>query len=1067
MAKKVLAIGLVLSLVFSLVVLGAKKPQDVRISNNLDRERNESVISKYLLPQDNQILYPISHDTVGYTYWDYQYNVPRMIALDDSGKLHFTWTNLWVSDTSYDNRYVYYNSKRKGVGPPTYGWLVHNGKSVTQYNAWFSGLDILPDSREVLYYTKNDWGATVSIEDSTPGSGQFNDFDIPDSIENSEDKEIRSLLTTPKNTPSYSPLMQIVVRGKNSNCEDQLAYVSCSEKEGNKDILICQSPELFTNLEILKNTRLAPNNKVFKFASTLPYGNVSMATSKISQKICIAWLDYPTGCCLCPEGYKGQVVYLESTNNGKNWEENGEIMKDPIRIGPYWLPCYSILASYDLDDELHLTWETLEIIPILGPTPDYGYERTIWHWSSGTNKVSKAYSHFYHLSSVEEQFIKTYYAKVLPSYAIEALALVTGFHWLVLVDAAIIFLDISGEQKDEKDIIYPKGRTEYPTGGNLAEVNYAFDDTSAKGKPNLDLYMIVSSNGGLSWGPPINLTDTHSPGCPPGQCSSEVSPSVAEVADSFVYIQYIMDRDAGCAILGEGEFTRNPVRYLKYPVPSSIPAVPRMDYDPRDMTEPIRCTVNNGSTVGTMRFDNMGTATLYVKTDAPTASYVTLTPANFNILESGDAVNVVVDFSAAGLSDTILYDSIRVASNHWLLGGAESYVDTQWVHFIFLVTDSPLATEWDTVDTHAGGIKTVLSNTGNFGHGGVESGVQMNYNGKDYLFDCSPLLVTTQATGSPDDTIAASWLHDRVDFFSESHLQVAQQPEFATWGITIATSSFAPMVRRLGNPYHWFWWWWTIEQKDVFFENERVIVKYVRLYKNPPPPWWRAISVPYPQPSVLFGIGADWDVPSEAFERNKGGYNPSSNLIYVYSDSVGFTNNYAGFYFYYASVDDGYTHDTVTAPYAARVQRNQTQMYPFRGYNDDSLYKYMSIPGFSVEQDSSQDMDIIISAINPTKLSGLSATALVTAKYALVVSETGLPGLLKPMCGNANRDQTVSVSDVVYLVNYLFKSGPRPFMYYSNANGDNKISVADVVYLVNYLFKGGAKPICNYPIPLP
>jgi hypothetical protein len=95
------------------------------------------------------------------------------------------------------------------------------------------------------------------------------------------------------------------------------------------------------------------------------------------------------------------------------------------------------------------------------------------------------------------------------------------------------------------------------------------------------------------------------------------------------------------------------------------------------------------------------------------------------------------------------------------------------------------------------------------------------------------------------------------------------------------------------------------------------------------------------------------------------------------------------------------------------------------------------------------------------------APTLITAKYAFVPSDNGLAGLYKPMCGNANRDNVVSVSDVVYLVNYLFKGGPKPFMYYANANGDNKISVTDVVYLINYLFKGGAKPICNYPIPLP
>jgi photosystem II stability/assembly factor-like uncharacterized protein len=70
--------------------------------------------------------------------------------------------------------------------------------------------------------------------------------------------------------------------------------------------------------------------------------------------------------------------------------------------------------------------------------------------------------------------------------------------------------------------------------------------------------------------------------------------------------------------------------------------------------------------------------------------------------------------------------------------------------------------------------------------------------------------------------------------------------------------------------------------------------------------------------------------------------------------------------------------------------------------------------------------------------------------------------------GDANYDFKISVSDVVYLINYLFKGGPAPqVMMAGDANGDTpetcipKVSVSDVVYLINYLFKGGPFPVIN------
>lgn len=63
--------------------------------------------------------------------------------------------------------------------------------------------------------------------------------------------------------------------------------------------------------------------------------------------------------------------------------------------------------------------------------------------------------------------------------------------------------------------------------------------------------------------------------------------------------------------------------------------------------------------------------------------------------------------------------------------------------------------------------------------------------------------------------------------------------------------------------------------------------------------------------------------------------------------------------------------------------------------------------------------------------------------------------------GDANGDRNLSVSDVIYIINYLFKGGPAPVsVQAADANCDGSVSVSDVIYLINYLFKGGPAPVC-------
>jgi hypothetical protein len=63
------------------------------------------------------------------------------------------------------------------------------------------------------------------------------------------------------------------------------------------------------------------------------------------------------------------------------------------------------------------------------------------------------------------------------------------------------------------------------------------------------------------------------------------------------------------------------------------------------------------------------------------------------------------------------------------------------------------------------------------------------------------------------------------------------------------------------------------------------------------------------------------------------------------------------------------------------------------------------------------------------------------------------------ICGDASGDGVIDVSDVVYLINYLFINGPAPYpLEAGDVNSDGVIDISDVVYLINYLFIGGPMP---------
>ncbi|HDS01032.1 MAG TPA: PKD domain-containing protein [candidate division Zixibacteria bacterium] len=67
----------------------------------------------------------------------------------------------------------------------------------------------------------------------------------------------------------------------------------------------------------------------------------------------------------------------------------------------------------------------------------------------------------------------------------------------------------------------------------------------------------------------------------------------------------------------------------------------------------------------------------------------------------------------------------------------------------------------------------------------------------------------------------------------------------------------------------------------------------------------------------------------------------------------------------------------------------------------------------------------------------------------------GLPYI----CGDANSDETVNISDAVYIINYVFVGGTTPDpLEAGDANCDATVNVSDAVWIINYVFVGGNAP---------
>ena len=1059
MTNRVLVLSLSFLLIASLSVFGATQLRDEKMLQDFEDkilEIQENIESLCLLTPELLAPYPtsdrtysiystyVAYDTIGYTYWDTQCDDSqrRMIAKDYLGNLHFTWMNATYYD--FEDRYVDYNARYTNGT-----WLEAGGMHVTPSagRGGYCGLDILPNSKEVIAghmpgtsgNPTSMWFTFLAVETSNPGYGVLKLFDVPDSCAGSGYHGQWPTLACSKvmnGDTAYIHITQAKGDTVHASPKD-LGYIRCFEKPSNKDTLVCMSPGWGFWISVPKNTKLVPNKIPYRFATAMLSG-ATVATSPVNQKVTVVWLQ-SSGSSYT----QNELMYLESTNNGNDWMLAGN-MGTPVQITNYAAGGYvdrawpDIAAVYDYNGVLHVVWTTYK-------STDQN-DVDLWHWSStaGIRKVASA----------------TATDVVVPGVWNLLIAKPTLGVGCKVGDAAYNYLYVT----------YTKFRD---------------GDISANGYANGDIYLKVSANGGLTWGPEINLTNTSTNGCAAGTCRSENWASIAERVDDYLYVQYIYDRDAGAAPYGEGYTTYNPVQYLKVPRPL-VPGISSLTIAPEqnELNVPVSANIS---------------ATFYIDMDATTINDSTFIvnarssgkhqgSVSYDSLNRTATFNPSSDFKPGELVTAILTKDMKSSQGVppctncvWSFTTAvHDGAGIYWPRTNYSVGDRPhdiLAADFDndgdldlaTPNEYSDTISILLNNgDGTFAPqtryqvGDLPLRVcAADLNGDGHLD-----LVTANYLGNNisvllnngDGTFATQVLYPvgtnprsvfAADFDGDGDLDLTTANDGSN-NISVllnnGNGSFAShsVYSTANTPYY-------VHAADLDGDGDLDIATANLASNN--------ISILFNYGNATFSTHSDYATSNRPYYIYAADFDNDGDLDLAtpndVSDNVSILlNNGNGTFAPQTVYSAG---DNPLCAFPADLNGDGNLDLVTANSLSDNISILLNNGSGSFTPDTVYAVGDYPYAVFAADLDGNGYLDLITANH----DSDSITVLLNLPCGDVNADRKITVSDVVYLINYLFKGGPAPVaMKCADANGDGKVTVSDVVYLINYLFKGGPAPAC-------
>ncbi len=635
------------------------------------------------------------------------------------------------------------------------------------------------------------------------------------------------------------------------------------------------------------------------------------------------------------------------------------------------------------------------------------------------------------------------------------------------------------------------------------------------GAANGDLYFTVSANGGLNWDAARDITNTRNPGCDPDNgnpCPSEHWASMArygvnvsgvtitdEIVPSpgwgtadpgwFLDVQYIDDPSPGGIVQSEGTWQQASVRWFRLGCVQEVQE-PQFSITPNAITFPAWAKPSSGTYSVNVTVENTGNADLHfsgVGTEVSGSGWLGMSAslAGPTTVSAGltNTVTGTVDINTNGYSagtTTHLEGYILFTSD------APSSPDSFPIDFI--VTDTLYPPEFDTVSTTC--LSLAVSNNGSFGQQGIGK-ANMDYYPSDcdttattYLYDGSPVIGWINGTDTTMYwSIFGTTFVDSVGFVQLSNSENVNDGTHDMYTATFVTGDS------------------TIAFEKTFFAPQdadtcNFIIQCLKVYSYDG----------QTHSGLVIGEAVDWDIPSDSGSENGSDFDDAKNRIWQYGgeyhqDDTGANAacqdndaRFGGMAFLgmYNKTSD-YT--ALTGPYGAYTASNGDYVYGnSNGFVEGQLYeKMVNSSGYSKYNNANPDSQFVDLHMMMTYVTDytLNPGETLVIYTNLITVENGTVATFNeyadqdyawwcghilpdpPGCGccqnRGNVDGViggagpVDVSDLTYLVAFLFQGGPPPpCMDEGNVDGvvggAGPVDVSDLTYLVAFLFQGGPPP---------